>query len=189
LTANPFETPMDKATFKQLLQDKVDLESTIESIIEERTELENLVEDLKGAKDKSAVAAIVKKRRKTTQFDEFQELCKEVTAVLSCQSSIINGIIFKSYSGKDIKIGWEGNREELDDALANDYIDEELDVKWDSTKEMEKILKSLNKVSKFIGSELGNDFYEQYKDEYSSPLEIKNKRFWEEVFNIYISFN
>lgn len=189
LLANPFETPMDRATFKELEKDKVDLEGTINNLIEEKAELESIIEELKKAKDKEAVKTILKKRKKTTQFDEFIEMCNAVKKLLDRQSSIMNGIIFKSYSGKDIKIGWEGNRDELDDALANDYIDEDLEVKWEMTKEMRKISDALDKVSTFIVSELDNDFYELYENEFDSPMEIKNKGFWEEAFEASIRFN
>lgn len=189
LTANPFETPMDKTTFNQLIQDKKDLEKTIESLIGEKSDLELLIEELKEAKDKAEVATILKKRKNSTQFEAFQELCAAIKWLLNKQSSIINGIIFKSYSGKDIQIGWEGNREVLDEALANDYINEDLDVKWDETKEMKKIYDALDKISKFMGSNLHSDFHQIYEEEYDSPFDIRNKGFWEEAFEANIKFN
>lgn len=189
LESHPFETPIERSAFKQLEQDKKDLESTIDNLIQEKTELESLINDLKGLKDKEAVKTVLKKRTKATQFDEFTELTNKVKKLLGRQSSIINGIIFKSYSGKDIKIGWEGNREELDEALANDYIDEDLDVQWEQTKEMKAISDALGNVSRFMSSELNNDFYESFEDTFDSPLDIKNKGFWEEVFEASIRFN
>jgi len=189
LTANPFETPMDKATFKQLIHDNEDLEKTIKSLIGEKYELESMIEELKKAKDKTEVSTILKKRKNTTQFEEFQELCTSLKKLLEKQPSILNGIIFKSYSRKDIQIGWEGNRDVLDEALANDYIDEDLDVRWNETKEMGKISDALNKVSAFINSKLKSDFYQTYEEEYDSPFDLKNKGFWEEAFEANIRFN
>lgn len=189
LELNPFETPMDRTIFKQLEKDKIDLEYTINNLIKEKSELESLVNELKSLKDKKAVQSVVKKRTKRTQFDEFIELCNEVKKLLNNQESIINGIIFKSYSGKDIKIGWEGNRDELGEALANDYIDEDLDVQWESTKEMIAINHALNKVSKFISSDLKDDFYESYDEKFDAKMSINNKGFWEEIFDVSISFN
>lgn len=189
LLANPFETPMDRATFKELEKDQIDLEGTINNLIEEKAELESIIEELKTVKDKAAVTTILKKRKKTNHFDDFIELCNAVKKLLDRQSSIMNGIIFKSYSGKDIKIGWAGNRDELDEALANDYIDEDLDIKWDTTKEMRNISNALDKVSSFMDSKLDHDFYDLYEESFDSPLELKNKGFWEEVFEASIKFN
>lgn len=189
LNSNLFETPMDRDYFKQLEQDKNDLEVTINSLIEEKSELEALVQELKLAKDKSDVTAILKNRKNVTQFEDFLQLCNSVKTLLDKQSSIINGIIFKSYSGKEIKIGWEGNRDELDEALANDYINEDLDAKWETTKEMKKIHEALNKVSLFFDSKLDDDFYNSYDEEFDCPMEISNKRFWEDVFKVSIRFN
>ncbi len=188
LRTNPFEIPMDRDSFETLNKEKVDLEKTIEIIVEEKLELANLVEQLKLAKDKNEVSAIIGKRKKSTKFDEFQTLCNNVKDLLSNQDSIINGVIFKSYSGKEVKIGWEGNRDELDEALANDYIDEDLDIKWDATKEMRKIYKALQNVSSFINSDLDEGFDKQYEENYGCPFDISNKKFWEDAFEADIRF-
>lgn len=185
----PFEIPMDKTAYKQLIQDNSDLELTIESLIDEKSELKSLVEKLKSAKDKTEVKAILKASSNTTRFEEFMDLCKAVKKLLDRQDSIINGVIFRSYSGKDIKIGLDASREALDEALANDYIDDDLEVKWDSTKEMRSISSALDKLSGFITSDLGEDFYDLYDEEYDAPMDIKNKKFWEDVLDVSIYFN
>ncbi|RTY89639.1 toll/interleukin-1 receptor domain-containing protein [Flavobacterium sp. GT3R68] len=188
LTSNPFDVPMDKAIFRQLVKETTDLEKTINNLIEEKSELEDIITKLKEAKDKTAVAEILKKK-KTNRYEEFNELCGKVTKLLDKQSGIMNGLIFRSYSGKDIKIGWDANRDELDEAHANDYINEDLDIQWSTTKEMQKINDALDSVSTFINSDLDNNFHEAYEEEFDSPLEIKNKGFWEEVFEAKIRFN
>jgi len=188
LLTNPFELPIGRETVNELIQEKNNLESTINSLIEEKNELENLVVDLKKAKDKKEVEAIIKKKKPSTQFQEFEDLCTIVTKELYRNSAIINGIIFKSYSGKSIDINWEGSKKELDEALANDYIDEELDVRWYDTKEMQTLYDALCKIESFLGKQLTNEFYESYEENYDAPLELKNKKFWEEAFDASIRF-
>jgi len=188
LSSTPFEVPMDRNAFNELLKEKTDLENTVNSLIEEKAELESLIDDLKKAKDKKEVAEIIKKKNPSTQFQEFEELCNIVKKRLAQNDSIINGIIFKSYSGKEVTIKWEGNKDEIDEALANDFIDEELNVKWETTKEMKKIKEALDDVSKFLDKTLKNDFYESYDENFDAPMEITNKKFWEEVFEASISF-
>jgi len=186
---NPFVTPIDRNIFDQLLQEKDDLEKTIEGLIEEKAEQEVLITELKQAKDKSAVAAIIKKHKNTSQFDEFEGLCTSVGQLLNKQDSIINGIIFKSYSGKKIDISWEGNSAELDEAFAHDYINEDLEIEWDTTHEMRKISKALDKVSTFLDSKLNSDFYDAFQEKYHCPLKMNNLGFWKEVFKANVTFN
>jgi hypothetical protein len=185
----PFEIPMDKTAYKQLIQDKSDLELTVGSLIDEKIELESLVEKLKSAKDKTEVNQIIKSSSNTSKFEEFIELCQSVKKLLDFQDPIINGVIFKEYSGKDIKIGLDANREALDDALANDFIDQDMNVKWDSTKEMWAIYVALKEVTVLINSDFGEDFQELFDAEFDSPIDINNIKFWKNVFDISIYFN
>jgi hypothetical protein len=188
LITTPFEVPMDRKAFNALIKEKADLEKTVNNLIEEKAELESLIKDLKKTKDKTEVTAIIKSRNPSTQFQEFKELCDIVKKKLSRNDRIINGIIFKSYSGKDLTINWEGNKEELDEALANDYIDEDLDVKWEATNEMNSIKEALDDVSKFLAKRLKDDFYESYDEHFNAPMDLNNKKYWEEVFEASISF-
>lgn len=189
LSKNSFDVPMDRNSFNDLLEEKISLENTISNLIEEKTVLQELVNELKKVKDRKEVATVMKKKKPSSQFQEFEDLCATVTEKMSRNSSIINGIIFKSYSGKSIGIKWEGNKEELDEAFANDYIDEELDVKWHNTKEMQNTNNALNKVETFLSKNLLDEFYETYQESYNAPLDIKNKKFWEEVFDVSIRFS
>lgn len=190
IKSNPFETPMDRVAFNELIKQKAELETAITNLVEEKTDLEGLIKDLKKAKDKNEVDAIIKKRNPSTQFHDFEELCKVVNKLLGRNNRIINGIIFKSYTGKDVTIRWEGSQDELDEAFANDYINSELEILWDATKEMKEIENALEKVRRFLSSSsLNNDFFQEYEDNYNAPLDINNKKFWEEVFEASVSFS
>jgi hypothetical protein len=112
-----------------------------------------------------------------------------VKKLLDFQAPIINGIIFKSYSDKNINIGLSVDREAIDEALAYDYIDNELDVRWDYTKEMRAIYAALQEVTTLINSDLGEDFQELYDENFDAPMDIHNIKFWKEAFDISISFN
>jgi hypothetical protein len=188
IKTNPFSVPMDRDAFNELLEEKISLEKTISVLIEEKDDLLSLVNDLKKAKDRSEVTSLIKKRTPSTQFQQFEELCDIVKELLSKNARIINGIIFNSYTDKGVSIGWEGNNRELDEAVANDYIDKDLDAKWYETKEMKEIKDSLDNVSSFLSTILEDDFYETYEQTFKSPIDIKNKKFWEEAFEASISF-
>jgi hypothetical protein len=175
--------------FNKLLEETGDLKSTINSLIEEKAELEELIIKLKVAKDSKEVSEIIKSRKPSSQFQEFIELCGMVKKRLDRYPSIINGIIFKSYTGKEISIKWEANEEEIDEAYANDYIDDDLQVRWDETSEMKRTGNALDKVKDFIGKDLGEDFFQIYEENFDSPLNIENKLFWEELFEASISLS
>jgi hypothetical protein len=189
LEANPFEVPMDREVFNKLIEERCDLESTINNLIGEKAELESLISKLKLAKDKNEVKEIIKNRNPSSQFQEFIELCTVVKKRLSRNASIINGIIFKSYSGKEVTISWEGNKEEIDEAYANDFIDQDLDVKWNDTTEMTQISDSLDKIERFLEKTLKEDFFQSYEENFHAPLSLSNKKFWKEVFEASISFS
>lgn len=186
LKENPFREPLDREEFNSLIKEKEELETTLTKLIEEKSELEDLVEDLKKAKDKNEVLEIVKKHSDTTEFEEFQELCQNVEYHLDDFQPIIRGIIFKAFSGKEITINWEPYREDIDFANANDYIDGYMDADFESTQEMKKVSKALYQLEHFINSELAEDFYELYKENYKSKLSLSNMGFWEEVIDVKI---
>lgn len=189
LETNPFKVPMDRDVFSKLIEESTDLESTVTNLIGEKAELESLISKLKLAKDKKEVTEIIKNRNPSTQFQKFIELCAVVKKRLSRNASILNGIIFKSYSGKEVTISWEASKEEIDEAYANDFIDQDLDIRWNETTEMNQISKSLDKVQKFLGKTLKEDFYQSYEENFDAPLSLSNKKFWEEVFEASISFS
>lgn len=189
IESNPFQIPMDREIFDKLLEEKSDLENTVDNLIQEKSELEDLIKKLKSAKDKKEVTEIIKNRKPSSQFQEFIELCQIVKKRLNKNSSIINGIIFKSYTGKDVTIKWQGNEEEIDEALANDFIDDELSVRWEETTEMKKTEEAIDKVREFLSKDLDDDFYALYEENFEVPLSIDNKMFWEKLFEAYISFS
>lgn len=191
LENNPFSAPVDRESYNELISSQSDLENTVNNLIEEKIELEATISDLKKAKDKSEVTEIIKKRMPHSQFQEFQELCKKVKNILSRNAGIINGIIFKSYTRKSVKIFTDGNDSDLDEALANDFINEDLEIKWNDTDEMRNLSNALDDVSAFLSKSLKNDFYDSFEEEYPSiNIEngLSNKKFWEEVFEAYLTF-
>lgn len=186
LKTNSFAVPIDRTEFNSLLKDKEDLENAITNIISEKATLEKLIEELKKAKNKKDVKKITKKYSDETDFEEFEELCNSTKKLLSGFHPIIIGIIFKTYANKNLTINWQGYKEPIDEALANDYIDEELDANFHTTSKMMKIETALDIISNFLSRDLTEDFYEQYESEYEAPLSLKNKLFWEEAFELTI---
>jgi hypothetical protein len=189
LKENPFKKPMDRDEFDNLVVENDELETTLTKLIEEKSELESLIEDLKKAKDKSDVNEIVKKYSDTSEFEEFETLTQKVCDAISDFHPIVIGIIFKSYSDKDITINALAYTDYVDDALANDYINEELEAQFSTTPKMEKIELLLDELSSFISKDFSSEFQDQYENEYEAPLLISNKLFWEEVLDLNLYFS
>lgn len=179
-----FKKPIDRKTFDDLIEKNSNLESSIKNLIKEKGKLEKMIAELKLAKDKADIKKIERKYSDTSEFEEFQQLCKKANNLLSDFQPIIRGIIFKRYSGKEITINWEPYRDDIDYANANDFIDSNMDADFDSTREMQKVAQSLCDLENFLKSELSEDFYELYNENFDSNLSLSNIGFWEEVIDV-----
>ncbi len=188
LAANLFEVPMDREAFNGLIKEKADLEKTINNLIEEKAELESLVKDLEKAKDKEEVKKIIKKHKPNSDYDEFEDVLEKAKKQLGIFTPIMRGVIFKEYTGKDIKINWENYREDIDEAVAEDFVSEELKADWETTSEMQNLYESLNELSEILGRDLPESFDESFKRDYKAPRKLDNKTFWEKVFDVAIYF-
>lgn len=145
---------------------------------------------MKKAKDHKEIKEIEKKHKKVDSIDEFSDICKKASENLSKLSSIIRGIVFVSYSGKNVRIRYQGWQEEIDDALSRDYITEDLDADWDTSKLMRDIHETLNELSQFLSDkEEDEDFIKTYEEDYEAPLSLSNLEFWEEASNLSISIS
>lgn len=188
LATNPFEVPMDRDAFSELMKAKADLEKTVNNLIEEKAELESLVKDLEEAKDKEEVKKVIKKHKPDSDYDEFVDVVEKLKKQLGKFTPIMRGIIFKEYTRKDIKINWENYREDIDEAVAEDFVSEELEADWETTTEMQDVYESLNELSEILGRDLPESFDESFKGDYKAPQKLDNKTFWEKVFDVTLYF-
>jgi len=189
LKVTPFEVPLERDVFVQTLKENESLKDQVHQFNEKISQLESLIEKISTIKDKEEVMSIMTSAGYSTQFEEFQEKCKVVEKVLSVNDLIVNGIIFKTYTQKGVDISVENNRKELDDALANDYITDDLYADWTTTKKMRLIKESIDNVAKFLSRDLTEEFYTFFDESFESSINLNNKAFWEECFNISIRFD
>ena len=191
LSESEFSVPLDRNKFNELLRKNKELKKTVKEQIREKKELQELVAELKRCKDKDAVKAVLHKRNPNSQFEEFVELCEAVRKLLFRNSCFINGIIYKSYSGKsEIPIDCTNYSRVIAEALADEYINEELEINWTKTTKMKSIYNALEKLNSFInGGDLSDEFFEEYEEKYEAPMELQNKLFWEEVLSVEICFS
>lgn len=189
LDANPFTVPISRTEFEKNRLRVSELNIAVETLLQEKSKLETYISALKKTKDKSEVAKIDKDFNYSNQYDEFKELCEEAYKCLNHMHNRIIGIIYKTYTNKDITIEIEDYRSIYDDALARDYIDQDLDAKWHDTEKMNCIHTALEKLRRFLEKELDDQFNDFYYAEHSAPLDINNLNFWEEVLEVSIIFS
>jgi hypothetical protein len=188
LASNPFQVPMDRNAFYKLQNENVDLNKTVDNLIEEKVGLEDLIKVLEQAKDKEAVEKIKKRYNPNTDYEEFVRVSKEIHLQLIIFSSIIRGIIFKEYTGKNVNINWEQNWVYIDEAIAQDFITEDFKADWDTTSEMQDVYESLNHLSEILDKDYSESFKESFLKDYQAPMKLDNKKFWENVFDVIIEF-
>ena len=190
LKKSPFHQPLSRDEFQNALKEKSALKDTVQSLIAEQSRLKELIETLKKAKDAKEVKEIEKKHKKETSIDEFRFLCKNVSVKLAKLPSIVRGILFVSHSGKNLRIGVQGWREEIDDALSRDYITEDLEADWTTSNLMREIDTALNDLGHFLSDkEETSDFIRAYEEDYEAPLSLSNREFWEEAFELDIAIS
>lgn len=189
LKKHPFSKPLDRNEFRSIIKEKEDLETTVTSLISDKKNLTELVEKLKNAKDKSEVKNIVIEHSENSEYDEFISLTESITDLFSDFHPIINGIIFKSYSRKNLDIKTFAYTEYVDDAVAYDYINEELNADFSKTSKMRKIKGAIDELEYFMERNLSNEFHIQYDEDYDEPLALDNRSFWENVLDIKIILN
>lgn len=190
LNENPFKTPLSRIEFDKVLIDKENLEDAVKFLVEEKNSQELYIQDLKKAKDQTEVKSIEIKHQKINSLDEFSELCKNATIHLKKLSPIMRGVVFVSYSGKDIRVGHEGWRDELDEAFSRDYITDDFEVDWYTSKLMRDIHEKLKELSRFLKVNSNDvDFVNAYEDSFTAPLSLYNIEFWEEAFNLNVTIS
>ncbi len=190
LGENPFLPPMSRDEFQNTIKQRDDFERAVESLVEEKIELETFIEELEKAKDAKEIKKIEKKHRKTDPMDEFSKLCNIVSEKLAKLTAIVRGIVFVSYSGKEIVIRGQGWEEDIDDALSKDYITEEGNPDWHTTKFMSDLNRALSDLSSFLSDkEEDEDFIGDYEEQFEAPLSMANIEFWEDAFNVGIAIS
>ena len=191
LKNNPFQKPLSRDEFDKALKEKDDLENTVQSLLEDKSKFEECTEDLKKAKDRKEFKEIERKHKKVDSIDEFSDICKKVSENLSELSPIIRGIVFVSYSEKDVRTKYNQHwQEEYDNAVSRDYITEDFEADWHTSKLMRDIYETLNELSQFLSDkEEDEDFIKTYEDDCEAPLSLSNLEFWEEAFNLNVSIS
>ena len=193
LKEHPFEPALDRNNFLTAIEENKDLKNENASLKKEILEKNNYIKNLENLKDKTAVIEVKQKLGYVNKdIEEFKDICEKNKYNFDGLDGFVNGIIFKSFTGKYIDMVWEDNQSSVSKALAQDFIkkdDDDLTANWESTEKMRNIYNSLLDICSFFDRNLSDDFYNYYEKKYKAPLDCNNLDFWKEVFGINVYFN
>ena len=189
IKGKPFSAPLVREEYEILLDKNIAINELYQDTITENQKLKEIIEELKKVKDHKAIIQILKKHSDSSMLEKFQELVDSVYADLKPFVGIVTAMIFSSYSGKsDIKLDYEGWDSEIAKAVSNDYITEDFEPDWETTREMRDLYSSLSALKNFMAEvELDDDFISEYENEYKATFSINNLKFWSEVFNRHVA--
>jgi hypothetical protein len=193
LKEHPFEPALDRNNFLTAIEENKDLKNENASLKKEILEKNNYIKNLENLKDKTAVIEVKQKLGYVNKdIEEFKDICEKNKYNFDGLDGFVNGIIFKSFTGKYIDMVWEDNQSSVSKALAQDFIkkdDDDVTANWESTEKMRNIYNSLLDICSFFDRNLSDDFYNYYEKKYKAPLDCNNLDFWKEVFGINVYFN
>ncbi|TVM31829.1 toll/interleukin-1 receptor domain-containing protein [Oceanidesulfovibrio marinus] len=173
--------------YKKLSDELSLLKNDYRRILEENAGLKQSYEQLKEIKDASEVKSFI--NNNTPHIERFEELAREVHDMLSQYGYLVKQYIFYEATNRDTR---ELNK------LSKDYDDEfrvaeERNLIQDSGGGYGVINRYKNKISELLNSisdvrevieDSEEDFINYYYSKYKSDLDISDREFWEEHFDL-----
>lgn len=177
---NPFKKLVTNKEFDKISKDCEDYKELYKESLNQITNLEDLVEKLKVLKDKKEVANIIIDNSDNL-IDIFEEVRQELEGELQGIEPAIRTIIFNNYANKDVIVGYDECRIELNKAVAKGIITDDRDLCYDNLKII-KILEKLDQISNMLKEK--EELVNLLEDEYNVSADISNLEFWETVLKI-----
>ncbi|WP_238916828.1 toll/interleukin-1 receptor domain-containing protein [Clostridium sp. YIM B02555] len=175
---NPFLPIVSNETYDSMEKQCSNLKNLNKKLLKENEKLNDIIESLKELKDKEQVKAVLKDDDAIKVEDKFEEIIKNIREATKQFKPVIVTIIYNNYCNKNLHFTYQYNKEEIDQAIARGYIDEEYDVNWSSYKlvELEKYLLELSQLLKE-----NEVLCLELEEEYKIDININNLDFWEQI--------
>lgn len=177
---NPFEKIVSNKEFNKINKDCEEYKELYKDSLKNITNLEELVEKLKNLKDRKDVSDIIIDNSDNI-LDMFEEVREELVAELKAIEPVIRTIIFNNYANRNVIVGYEEYRIELNKAIAKGIITEDRDLCYDNLKVIE-IISKLNEINCMLNEK--EELVMMLKEEYRVSVDINNLEFWETVLKI-----
>lgn len=148
----------------------------LEKLVDDK---DSLIEKLKAAKDKADVKAILKEAQGANDPEAiFDELMTNVTESLPSVARVVKMHIIMDHYGKASKIDWDNDRQEFEDAIQRNVLnnDDGSSVAWNK-KSMPMLQKALKALDKFLDGEEGEAFINSRSTD--EPTESDDRDFWD----------
>jgi hypothetical protein len=191
LKAHPFPNVVSNSEFEKLKNRNAENDDVIDKLLKQNLSLEKINQALKNAKDKKEVETIEEKYSEKSEMDSLAQYVKAVRESLVGFSSVLNAFIYMAISGKQLTIEYSIFESDIQEAIAKGYLsddDDEPQVDWESTSDMQEVRQSVEKLEKFLTSKPRGKLWEQHKRKYGINPDLTNLAFWTRVIGAKISY-
>ncbi len=188
LEQTTFNSPLLRKEFDELNRELLETKQALKSIVKEKQQLLEYCKNLEKTKDKEVVEDIKQKSGLIDEYESFIRHSEELGDTINNLDFPIRKILFNYLSGKKLSLNQNEMREyksKLQEAMADDIIDEECDININH-KKISQIIQQWNNYEKF---------FNKLKDETISIIDSKfddvtisidNLTFWREILKVKI---
>ena len=152
--------------------------SGLQAAYEDATET---IDELKAAKDPSAVKAIIAKKTGCDPEARFGELLSDIAELRPKVSIYFYRNMIMDLYGKAVAVNWYDHDQKADALSAIQYNVMEADTPHDylwSGKKLKKVAAAVKAIEEFIGSEEATAFVKE-REEGGQTMELNDLEFWE----------
>lgn len=180
LEEHPFKEIVSNEHFEEINIKYKSLQKLYKKLIKKNESLNSTIEELYRVKDKKDVARI-KCNINGNISEYFDELKGEFIHNMENINPVIRTIVYNNYCNKNLIVGYQDYRIEINKAIANSIINEGYDLNYDNIK-IKKIIAVLEKIEKLISEK--EELVKFLEEEYETEISIDNLEFWEKVLEI-----
>jgi hypothetical protein len=127
---HPFQPPLDRKIFDRTISDHKELELTVESLRNELEQLRHHCDQLRKIKDAEEIKVVDEYFENYSDLENFESLCKIVQEKLKPFHSIIIGIIYKTFTGKNMMINIDRLQDKIHESIAREFVTEDFEADW-----------------------------------------------------------
>lgn len=179
LVENPFLPIVSNKNYYDMEKKYLDLKKSYKVLINEKENLNDTIEKLKELKDKEQVKEVLIDN--IAVRDKFENYITSIKKMIEEFKPVIRTIIYNNYCDKNLHFSYQYNKEEIDQAIARGYMDEEYTICWSNYK-LKKIEVALSELHELIKD--NETLCLELEEEFQFDTNINNLDFWEQIMEI-----
>lgn len=187
----PSVGPVPRLEHDKVAKEREEYAAAYKEASSELAEARALCRELEEAKDKEQVRAIKRKRGKGSEADTeaFEELVAAVNSALGRLPAVVAEALYQEERRQD----WMPSRDADWDAIKSAEEEGLLDVATDdrnavvsatTSRKVQNARRALAALRKWLESEAGSAFHEEYEEGHEEAADIQLRGFWRRQFDI-----